>query len=335
MISTWLAAAPVLAASRVELILATEADFPATSVNEWYKLLTGLRVESLQIRPASPVDKIEITNRGTEVSPAYRVYGRLTGANQMIVPGGRFAMHDQAGIKTWLERLRTEGIERAGGAPRPLFGLPPEKLALVKADLAKPVEMTTAGEPTRAVIEKLATKVGYPLLADNEVRAALAAAGPIGDELQGVALGTAIAAILRPVGLVFVPRLTEQRRPEYLVSPARGASESWPIGWPPQQDERELLPDMVELVNIEIDDIPASQVVAAIAGRVKAPVVYDRVALARFEIDPATKHVSLPGKKSMYALALRKSLFAAGLKYELRVDEADKPLFWITSLKAP
>jgi hypothetical protein len=35
----------------------------------------------------------------------------------------------------------------------------------------------------------------------------------------------------------------------------------------------------------------------------------------------------------MYAIVLRKSLFSAGLKYELRVDDGKRPFLWITTLK--
>ena len=40
-----------------------------------------------------------------------------------------------------------------------------------------------------------------------------------------------------------------------------------------------------------------------------------------------------PAKKAYYATVLGQVLFQVRLKYSLRVDEAGKPLMWITTLK--
>ncbi|HWA97409.1 MAG TPA: hypothetical protein VG713_02910, partial [Pirellulales bacterium] len=293
----------------------------------------SMNVANLQIRPVAPTDKIEIVQLGSATAPAYRVIGRLTASGELIVPGGRFASRDRGAVKAWLDVLRTEGASRAAGGPRLPFGLPAEELARAKRDLARPVGFASNEQPALAVLQQLAESLAYPLLADPAARQAIASAGVVEDELKGLATGTAIAAVLRSAGLVFVPRMNDRRQIEYLVAASTGG-ESWPVGWTPTRPERDLLPGMVELANVEIDDIAASQVVDAIAGRLEVPVLYDRVALARWGIDPSKAQVTIPGSKSMYAIALRKSLFIAGLKYELRVDDAEKPMLWITSLKA-
>ena len=43
--------------------------------------------------------------------------------------------------------------------------------------------------------------------------------------------------------------------------------------------------------------------------------------------------VSFPQSRTTYSIALRKMLFKAGLKFEVRVDEAGKPFLWVTTLK--
>ncbi len=208
-----------------------------------------------------------------------------------------------------------------------------QQLAQVKADLGRTVDINTASESPKAVLEKLATRLAYPLLADDAVRATLAAAEPIVDEYKGIAIGTGVASMLKSVGLVFVPRLNAARRPEYFIAPARAASEAWPIGWPLDKTERDALPAMVEMINVEIDHIAAAEVVRVVTERLETPVIYDRVAMARHGIDPASVTVSIKGGQSMYAIVLRKSLFNAGLKYELRLDDAKRPILWITTLK--
>jgi len=62
-------------------------------------------------------------------------------------------------------------------------------------------------------------------------------------------------------------------------------------------------------------------------------VLIDHNALARQGIDPAKAAVTLPRSKTTYSLALRKLLFQAKLKYEVRCDEADKPFLWISTVK--
>ena len=78
---------------------------------------------------------------------------------------------------------------------------------------------------------------------------------------------------------------------------------------------------------------PTVEALAAIEGRLKVPFLYDRNAMALYEIDPAAVEASVPEKRMSYSLVLRRVLSQAKLEYELRVDEADKPFVWITSIK--
>jgi len=59
----------------------------------------------------------------------------------------------------------------------------------------------------------------------------------------------------------------------------------------------------------------------------------DHNSLARHAINLESLRVSYPGKKSNYSLVLRSILAQGGLRGELRLDDADSPFFWITTLK--
>jgi hypothetical protein len=59
----------------------------------------------------------------------------------------------------------------------------------------------------------------------------------------------------------------------------------------------------------------------------------DHGALARRQIEPAHIMVSLPAQRTFYKNILNRILFQARLKGELRVDEAGRPLFWITTIQ--
>lgn len=326
--------APVAwAAPRVEMVLVTDPDFSATSSRDWYQFVLDAKVDNLQIRQARATDKPDVVVRGTDAQPIYRVTGVLTGAGRLQLPGKEISLRDATSLKAWLTTLRNEGPARAGGAPRQPFGLSAEQLLAVHKDLSQPFDFSTKGLDIRSVLSKLGQKLKHPLLADAATLQTVTAAEKIADELNGVASGTALACLLRPSGLALVPRLGTNRQPELLIAKVAEGGEAWPVGWPPKKPERNLLPGNFELVNVELEDVPLSQVTDAISERLKTPFLFDHNGLARKGIDPAKVMVSQPNKQTMYDIVLRKTLFKAGLRHEVRVDEADKPLVWISVSK--
>jgi len=148
-----------------------------------------------------------------------------------------------------------------------------------------------------------------------------------------VAAGTALAFLLRPAGLSLVPAETGAGVALDAVR-ARPGMEIWPIGRDPEQPTRDVLPALYEFRDVNVQNVAAERVYQAIAGQLKVPVLVDLSALARHGIDPAEAKVSLPrSSRTTYSLVLKKALFQAGLKAEVRLDEADRPLLWVTSLK--
>ena len=64
----------------------------------------------------------------------------------------------------------------------------------------------------------------------------------------------------------------------------------------------------------------------------KVPFLWDHNAIFKERID-LTKKVSFPNKRAYYVTVLRQLLSQDELKYSVRVDEAGKPLIWITTFK--
>ena len=77
--------------------------------------------------------------------------------------------------------------------------------------------------------------------------------------------------------------------------------------------------------------MPAEQAIEAIKGRIKVPVLMDHNNLVRGRVD-LKKAVKVPAGKTFYRRILDRVLFQVGLKAEVRVDDAEKPLIWITTL---
>jgi len=247
-----------------------------------------------------------------------------------LLPEGRFGLNDRGPIEQWLRKLR-EGGEDAINIKPAAFGLLPKQLVAVHEALAGSVQVSTLGKPPREVAKSIADRLSLKFISDEAGQRALASDASVADELQGLSSGTALAAVLRPLGLVMLPEKSGSEI-RLRITGSRNTKEHWPVGWPPKGNPIETLPDLFKNLNVEIEKTPLSETLTAIATRVKAPLLVDHNALARGEIDLKTK-VTLPKSNTFYARALDRLLFQARLKYELRVDEADKPFLWITTVK--
>ena len=153
------------------------------------------------------------------------------------------------------------------------------------------------------------------------------------DELQNLSCGTALAAVLRPAGLVFRPERQRGGTLYYRVGEPAAGVEAWPVGWKPQKRASDELPGLFEMLNVEITQTAVSEAVGAIEGRLEVPFIYDRTAMALHAADPTQVQAEVPAKRLSYSQVLNRVLAQAHLRYELRVDEADKPFLWITTLK--
>jgi len=328
MISAGYLGQAIAAEPRVELEVVTEQAFVGTETRAWSELLNQTGFSSVRIKSGAVEPSLQTL--GTTRQPTYRVVGVLTSGNQLILPKGRFGLSDRQSLQAWLQKLR-DGGEDAINIKPVAFGLLPKQLVAVHEALATPVQVSTLGKPPREVAKSIADRLSIKFVSDESIQRVLVAGEPVADELHGVSSGTALAAILRPLGLVMFPERSSGETRLRIVG-SRDAKEHWPVGWPPKGNPSETLPELFKFLSIEIETTPLAETLTAIAGRVKAPLLFDHNALARGEIDIQTK-VSLPKASTFYARALDRLLVQAKLKYELRVDEADKPLLWVTTVK--
>ncbi|MEX2114755.1 MAG: hypothetical protein WD845_16300 [Pirellulales bacterium] len=316
------------AAPSVSIEIAAEPGLPIDASQRWYRALTDLGISGLQIRSASTGDKPGITKQGAS---GYRVVGVLSADNVLVLPGGTFRVTDIGRLRQWLDKLRDGGAEGVT-QQRSAFGLLPTQLQQVTDDLKRPVTAATQGMPASVAVGQIAATLGFPMLLDPQDRAALESV-EIADELRGLSAGTALAILLRPAGLALAPERPAGGELQYQIHKAAGGSQAWPIGWKPAKRPIEVLPRLFEFLNVEITGIPVSEAVTAIQGRLEAPVFYDRNALALHGVDPAKVPAELPSKRISYSQTLGRVLAQAKLKFELRVDEAEKPFLWITTFK--
>ena len=93
-----------------------------------------------------------------------------------------------------------------------------------------------------------------------------------------------------------------------------------------------MVPALVKQVNVEIDGITIAKSLSAVQGKLDIPFLFDHNAMARHDVDPTTLEATVPAGKMIYNTILRRILYPH-LKHEVRVDEAGKPLLWITTKK--
>jgi len=317
---------------RIDIEVCTEAGFPLTSAGDWNTLLGALGLSSVRIRGQKAGDAPEIKRTGKDDAPSYRVIGILTSDGKLNLPNrGRFTLNDKARLAGWFDKLRADGIEAIATKPA-AFGLLPSQLVEVHEALKGPVRFSTKGRAPRDVVKKIADSLPYKFVTDTTSQRALGSPEPVADELQGLSSGTAIAAILRPLGLVMVPEKSGGQL-RLRIADSRGVKEHWPIGWPPKAVAGETVPELFKFLNVEITDFSLGQTLEAIGGRIKVPIVIDYNALARLDVDLAQTKVELPKANTFYGKALDRILFQASLMYEVRADEADKPFLWISGIK--
>ncbi|WP_254509683.1 hypothetical protein [Anatilimnocola floriformis] len=315
---------------RVSLEVVTEPGLPQEVIREWLPMLEKVGFSGVRVRGGQASDGAGLKANGTGANLSYEVTGVLTSDNRLRLPNGNFGPGSSANIKKWLEKLQAggeEGLNAKSGA----FGLVPKELVAVHEDLAKKLNFTTAGKTTKEVVQGIAAVVDLKLTVDPAVRGQFGDE-KVADELIGMSAGTALAAAIRPLGLVMTP-IKVGNDVQLRVVDSQAAKQVWPVGWPSKSNPKETLPDFFKFLNVEVVDRPIAEPLEAIRGRLNVPMIIDQNNLAKQQIDMATTKVSLPRMNTYYKSILEKLLFQAKLKCELRVDEADRPFLWITTLK--
>ena len=322
-------AATATADTIVSLEVVATDRFAIAKAQEWARELGDMGFSRVRIRLADRSERPQPEIDGEPGDRSRRVTGVLTSGNVLVLPGGKFRRGDSAEIKAWIKSLDEPPPDEN---PPAAFGLTAEELVDLHTMLAKQVTVETKGEAVASAANALVRELPVSVNVSAEAKQRIAAGEPIRDELQGLSTGTALAAILRPLGLGLAPS-KQGDRVALVVDDFRKLPESWPIGWPPTEKDVEIVPKLLEFLPVEINDTPVADTVGAIAGRLDLPVLYDHNGMARHRIDPTVEKVNIPETRTYYLRVLDRALIPAGLKGEVRVDEADKPFYWIGTIK--
>ncbi len=318
------------AAGRVQLELVGESQGSAMAFQQWARVLGEAGIRNVRIRSAKATDEVRIEIRGSDESPVYLVTGIVRSQDELLLPGGRYSRRDVKRLAQWLDDLAEHGPTELR-PPTGAFGLTAKQFEAIHQQLAATVDFSTQDVPRDKVVERIGHELGVPLQLDNQA-IELLGTDKVAEELSGFSTGTVLAYVLRPMGLCLRPNPTVGNMGLVVVK-SRPQLELWPVGWEPDKPRRDVLPALFEFHNINIQSVTADKAMAAIAKQLDTPILLDHNALARHGIDPSTIAVNHPRKRTTYSIALRKVLFQARLKSELRLDEAGRAFFWVTTVK--
>jgi hypothetical protein len=314
----------------VQLELIGDTQGTAFVFQEWAQALGKAGIENVRIRSAEDSDKVGIETRGSAENPIYVVTGIIRSHDELQMPGRTFHRVDVAQLARWIKDLADHGPTSGKKEPKAAFGLTSAEMERVHNDLATPVSFHTQGVSCRLVVEKIAKQLQRSLEMDESVARALDEE-KMAEELSNLSCGTALAYALHSAGYGFLPHSATGGEIAYTVTKMRPDLEVWPVGHPSEKSQP--LPALFEFLNVNIQNVSAAKALEAIGGRIKSPVLLDSIALTRHGIDPSKAIVSLPPGRTTYGLALRKLLFKAHLKFEVRCDETETPFLWVTSVK--
>ena len=316
------------AALPIDIEVAAESGAPFGAMQDWGKLLNGMDLYRVRLRSANGGDEPSVKATGEGESQRFKLVGILNRRDQLVLPGGTFAATDRARLLAYFESLPQKTAEQ--GIERGIFGLTKQQFESLYEELTPPVTISTKGMKPEAIVTALRAGLSTPLEIDATAQAALSAAPPLIGELKGLSTGTALAIAIRPASLTMFP---EQRAGQPLtlhVIPASRERRGWPAGWKPGKADREILPDIYRFTNIEITGYTLAEALEALGPAMGVPLLIDERVLAVRKIDPTKIDVELKHGKRYIRRAVDIILSKGRLVGDLRVDEAEKPFYWIT-----
>ena len=323
--------APALAQRRsVELQIFSDSLAAVGTQQEWMEMLHDVGADRVVVKTGS-ISTPEIEESQLSTSTLITVTGAIQG-DRLMLPGGAFKIRDKAGIRELIQRLRDDG-SKVALAEKKAFGLTSEQLVELHQTLSTPVNFSTKGKSSAEVVTKISGLIGTQFSFDSTASSALRNDETVAEELNGISVGTALAVVIRPLGLVLQPERKQGKSLELGIVDSQGSTENWPIGWPIEKPPIQIEPKLFERLQLEIRGFPLSDALGAIESRTGVPFLYDHNSFARHGVELTKMKVTLVHEKIAFMTAIGKLLTQNKPKLidELRLDENGKPFLWITT----
>lgn len=318
----------------ITLEIAPDSRGALGSQQKWMQALQNVGATRVVSGLSGGTAQASIDEKENTRSISIRVTGFIE-KGKLVLPGGKFSIRETKKIKALLDGFRKDGAE-VTLSEKKAFGLTAKQLVWLHNQLTVKVEISTKGQELSKVINALATPVTensqIKLVQDKMTRRVLAGAEIVNEELQGLSTGTALAAILRPAGLVLEPVHVKANEIELHIKDSRASDEHWPVGWPPKIPPVRAEPKLFTKMPIQIRNVPLDKVMTALQQKADVPFLYDQNTMAREGIEMDKTKVDLSEKNGTLAVVADRLLRQTRprMSSEIRVDEAGKGFLWIT-----
>jgi hypothetical protein len=209
---------------------------------------------------------------------------------------------------------------------------------MVHAALKKPLSFDPKEVEVGKALEKFELPTELPLRISNAAARILkdrAGSAQVGQSLEGISQGTALAVLLSDQGLAFRPRRLPDGTVELTVTTADEGGDVWPVGWPRRQSPPETAPALFDIKYIDLEDEPLDGILETAAVVMGIPILIDRAAMEAKRIDLSEVKITHPRKRTTWVTALNSFTYKAKAKFEVLIDESGKPFLWVTPLAVP
>jgi hypothetical protein len=309
----------------VDLVV-TSPVLPKSVVLHWAEALRRAGAvsvrESSRMEPATPVVR-------TEGKERYRLTALVLPDGNLQIADVVVAAGDAPTLRALLKKVEAEGqfafVARASD-----WQLPAPLWAELRRELEQRADWQFEETPLQDILsnvdERLKASVridpeSWPLVQKRRVTVSL----------TSVSLGTALAQLLGSVGLAFEPKWTAAGELELWIRPLAKLRKPWPVGWPLKDFPSNAVPRLFDRVTIPVQRVSLVQLATSVAQHAQVPVLFDP---SVFHAHRSPEEVELDvgaERPRALAVAVKEALDKAGLKFEVRVDEAGQPFLLITA----
>lgn len=323
---------PVTLPHRIELEVIYDPRSAPRNGGQWAEYLTEAGFDRVVLRRDQVQDRVGVEVREVLGRVTLQVTGALDG-DRLQLPNLEIRMGEGKKLNQWLAKLKAEGPDAL--IPKIAFGLDAEALVQLNDQMATPVTESTIRLKRSQVIEMLQQTSPILIVPTAASAPALQNEPNMPLELKGLSLGTALAAYLRPLGLVAVP----SKRGDAVVvqiQPSADPPEYWPVGWPIEDDPLnaapvDLTPALFQDNDIDFRGQTVREALRLIQLKTNVPILIDDNTLLRRRIDfdrrvaPSVK----PGITYRRAISELISEPSPAAAIEFRRDEAGTAFLWI------
>ncbi len=309
----------------VEIEVIHEGSRSILAPQQWAEVLGRAGFSRVSIRSRRVGDEPGVENIGSSKFPRYRVVAFLRDDRLVLPPAEKCNQRELGKIKAWLRELQQGGNEAASNPMGP-FGLSPPQLDRARQQLATRVGVATEGKNRAELINQLINDQRLPVEIDIRQRNQIAGSGAVSDSLEGLATGTALAVLLRPLGLGLQPTEGERWR----VIKKTSDSPVWPVGWDSDQSAARTVPVLGKQVATQKVALPLNDAIAQLAARLDIPILLDDRELARSSVNRKA-NVTMRAGRFIHSAVLRQLLRQHQLTFAVRLDDAAQPFLWVST----